>query len=139
MTISKILLIDDDEVHHIVTLASIQLQDSSVEVTHAYNAQEGLMMLEKGLRPDIILLDLKMPGMNGFEFLEEYIARDLDKFPVVMLSSSYSKNDRDRAFRFKCVPDYICKPFSTDDLERISVYTKQHTWNKADEIIFQTA
>lgn len=138
MTLSKILLIDDDEIHHIATLAAIQSQDSDAEVIHAYDAREALEFLEKGLEPDVILLDIKMPDFDGFAFLTEFTSRGFDSIcPVVILSASYDQQDKNKAFSFKCVPDYICKPFSKDDMDRISIYTKDPRKQKSEDIILQ--
>ena len=123
MPLSKILIVDDDQSHHFLTKSIIHSANDKIEVLHAYDGNEALNLLEEGHTPQVILLDITMPGLDGFGFLDKYTAAAKDKkIPVVMVSSSYDQKDKDRAFSYECVPDYICKPFSNEDVDGIAAY-----------------
>jgi len=72
--------------------------------------------------PDLILLDLNMPIMNGWEFLEEFnpINKELGKEPsLYVVSSSIDPVDSEKAKSIECVRDYISKPISMQSFEQI--------------------
>ena len=72
---------------------------------------------------DVIFLDINMPQMNGFEFLEratEDLGDDFTKCVVIMLTTSLDPRDMERARRFEVVKDYLNKPLTVDDLTRVA-------------------
>jgi len=83
---SKVLIIDDDP--DVRELVSRMLQNENIETIEARNGQEGIKMLEQN--PDLIILDLEMPVMNGFEFLEQTTTN----IPIIIFSGlELSKQD----------------------------------------------
>ncbi len=94
---------------------------SDIRIKAVHDGQEALDLLGTGFIPSVIVLDIVMPGMGGFKFLETYTndERIKQKAPVVMLSSSYDDNDRNKAFSFDTVQDYVCKPLDENTVERI--------------------
>lgn len=107
----KVLLVDDDEITNF--LCKKMLSEIGVEsVDSAINGQAALNYLKQNC-PDIIFLDIKMPIMDGFEFLEE-----LQEYPtykqikVVMLSSSSREKEKQLAIQFNNVVDFIVKPLT---------------------------
>ncbi len=111
----KVLIIDDEK--DFCTLAKIHLSAiSEFEVHTAHNGKDGLELIKK-IRPDIVVLDLIMPGINGFEVLEK-IKNDPDtlNIPVVMLTAR-----QDEALKKKALElyneAYLVKPIEANDLK----------------------
>ena len=110
----KILAIDDDQ--NIRRLLSFNLSAANHEVIVAVNGKEGLAkaVAEK---PDLILLDIMMPVMNGYEACEKLKATEETKnTPVFILSAKSQMMDLDDAFDVGA-DDYITKPFDIEKLE----------------------
>lgn len=110
----RVMLIDDSESDLLYTRIILQRASAPYEVLAFESAADALSALKAGAEPvDLILLDINMPGMNGFEFLEAYQALRGDQQAdavVVMLTSSPDPADRDRALSFPCVKGYVTKP-----------------------------
>ncbi len=120
MKIKTIMLIDDSEEEHYLTEYVIKKYDPSLVMIQAYDGDEALAMLaEMEEHPSLILLDINMPRMNGFEFLEEY-QKLYSSSVVVMLSSSDQGSDKKRAFEYSVVKQYIIKPIEVQDLENLA-------------------
>lgn len=120
MTIKKIMIVDDSDADHYLTEIVVQDYDEDLTVVKAFDGEEALEMLPTMDEPPcLILLDINMPRMGGFEFLENY--KDLDTKPsvVVMLSSSDQDHDKSKALEFDEVSEYIVKPLDLADLEGI--------------------
>lgn len=114
----SILLIEDDELDIISVQRSLKKLESEYELHNAYNGIEALEMLRNralALSPDVILLDLNMPKMNGIEFLrllrEDKLLKDIRVF--VMTTSSESA-DRDAAEKLG-ISGFIIKPLNYND------------------------
>ncbi len=109
----EILLIDDDPDLHGVIRAS--LEQAGVRFADAYNGREGLDCAAAGRR-DLIVLDVTMPGMDGWEVLRELKADpELRGIPVVMLTAGNSIQDKVRAFEWGAI-DFVTKPFVPAEL-----------------------
>lgn len=104
---AKILLIDDDAL--LVRMYQKKLTDDGYEVSTAPNGLEGLELLRKE-KPDLILLDILMPKMNGYETLKRIKEeKNWEKIPVLMLTSlDDNPKDREKLKEFG-VKDYIVK------------------------------
>ena len=91
----KVLLIEDEEI--ILKLLQKKLIDEDYNVLIARNGEQGLKMIKK-IKPDIILLDIIMPKMNGFEVMEE-ISKDssIKKIPIIIISNSGQETELSRA------------------------------------------
>lgn len=110
----KILIIDDDEV--IIRLIKTRLENLSFEIIHASDGEKGL---EASIRfiPDIILLDLMLPVMDGFEVVENIRKNpELNNSKIIMVSAKKDEETVKRAF-LTGVDDYIVKPFSLLEIE----------------------
>jgi chemotaxis family two-component system response regulator Rcp1 len=113
---SVILLVEDNPADVKLTIEALEEGDSEFEIVTAENGIEALRLLYgdtpdgKKVHPDLILLDLKLPKMNGFEFLERIKNDDdLKRIPVIVLSSSKAEGDIARAYDLyaNC---YLVKP-----------------------------
>ncbi|MEO8457203.1 MAG: response regulator transcription factor [Chloroflexota bacterium] len=104
----KILVVDDEpDVVEVVNLC-FSLRWPEAEVTEASTGEEALRLIEQD-RPDFILLDINLPGMDGFHLCQEI--RAICDVPIVMLSARDSEVDKVRGLEMGA-DDYITKPFS---------------------------
>lgn len=126
-TLKKILIIDDDRVHLFTIQKLLLLSQKGVQLKSYRDGRQAFNYLQESADnedklPDIILLDLNMPGWDGWKFLLEY-GKLLHRFPkkikLYIVSSSSHPEDVDKAFRNTNVSDYITKPLSIDTLNRI--------------------
>ena len=124
MAREKILIIDDEQ--DLVKLVKEILELEDFQVSCAYDGEEGLKKATSEI-PDLILLDIKMPGVNGFQVLERLkIDETTSHIPVVMLTTSTLRQDRDKAFDLGAV-DYVIKSLEGFELgERIHKMLKEH-------------
>jgi two-component system KDP operon response regulator KdpE len=106
----SVLLIDDDET--LTTLLGDHLRSAGYGVAVANDGASGLCQAA-GLGPDLIVLDVMMPGMDGWQVLERL--GEHPKCPVIMLTAKDQEFDKLRAFRLG-VDDYVTKPFSFAEL-----------------------
>ena len=109
----KIMVVDDEP--DLVRLVQFRLEREGWEVI---TATDGLSALGKAMdeHPDLIFLDVMMPGMDGFEVLEQIRSRrGIHKTPVVMLTAKGTTTDLEKA-RSLYVQHYVIKPFDPDKL-----------------------
>jgi len=112
----RVLVVDDSPT--IQKLVEITLEKHGYQVQHASNGLEGLGRISEGL-PDLILLDITMPQMDGYQFCKTVKSnRDTENIPVIMLSGKDGFIDRVKG-RMAGMSDYISKPFDPIDLVRI--------------------
>ncbi len=103
----KILIVDDD--NFLIDMYSLKFKNKGAKVETAHGSKEALDKLENDLDPDIIILDIIMPGMDGITLLKEMMEKDLIKNAVViMLTNQSLKEDVDKAKQFN-VDGYIVK------------------------------
>src|SRR5690606_35245469 len=117
-----ILLVEDDELDIISVQRSLKKLESEYELHSAYNGIEALEMLRDpklALTPDVILLDLNMPKMNGIEFLRALRSDAVLKDIKVFVMTTYSESaDRDMAENLG-ISGFIIKPLNyTDNTKR---------------------
>jgi two-component system KDP operon response regulator KdpE len=106
----RILLVDDEE--RIVNFLSAKLKASGYEVLTASNGIEGLEQAQ-AQEPDLIVLDLLMPKMDGLEMLKEL--RSFSAVPVIILTAKVADTDRIKGLQLGA-DDYLPKPFNPDEL-----------------------
>ncbi|ASQ90275.1 response regulator [Prosthecochloris sp. GSB1] len=109
----RILVVDDSA--NIRRLLSHNL-GKYFDVSAAAGAEEAFGTLEKGGPPDLIVVDVAMPGMDGFSFVESIRKTPaLKAVPVIMLTAKDKSSEKEKGLRVGA-DDYITKPFSMDDL-----------------------
>ena len=107
----KILVIDDDKIN--VTLVKFGLAEQNYSVVFAYNGEEGIVKLKKE-KPDLIVLDIQMPKMNGYEFMNELKSSpEFSQIPVIMLTANDVLED---VFKVEGVKSYFVKPVNLPGL-----------------------
>lgn len=107
----KTLIIDDEEPARIYLKELLQLHSDFIEIVgEAVNGIEAVTLIES-LKPDLIFLDIQMPGKNGFEMLQ-----DLTKIPIIVFCTAYDEYALD-AFETNCT-DYLVKPVKAERLKK---------------------
>lgn len=123
---TRVLVIDDDEINNFTVDAILSRTDfvDEYEIKDSgWNALEYLQKAEEAQAyPDLIFVDINMPEMDGYEFLERYEHRFWQKHistRVYMLSSSISEADKEKALSYRCIYEYITKPLNRLKLSKI--------------------
>lgn len=128
-TSKNILLIDDDEVFIFLTTKMLQSAGGVGNISVSYSAMEAIHFLEmtdEKQFPDVVLLDLNMPGLSGWDFLDFYgiLYPKFKKVPALyVVSSSIADNDEQRAMKLRGVTGYLAKPLHADAFQRILDHT----------------
>ena len=120
---TKVLLIDDEETN--VRVLAISLRSDGYEVVTAYSGEEGLEVFSREL-PDIVVTDIKMPGMDGGRVAEN-LSEDAStsSIPIIFLTGLISQDELDLQGGYIAGHIFIAKPFDikklTDVIESITV------------------
>jgi DNA-binding response OmpR family regulator len=123
MANEKILLVDDEE--DILDFLELILEEQSYTILKACSGRDALAAAQMH-RPDLILLDIMMPEMDGWEVLKLLKAdEEMQHIPVAMLTARTEMKDKIQGLQEGAI-DYICKPFSTKDLiEKLQIIFAQ--------------
>ena len=108
----KILLVDDEQTIYTSISTLLHLRYPEAELVYAGRGEEGLEMAKTAM-PDLVILDLGLPDISGFEVLKRL--RTFSKVPVMILSVRGQSEDTRRATLLGA-DDYVVKPFHPDDL-----------------------
>jgi DNA-binding NarL/FixJ family response regulator len=134
-TVMRVLVIDDDQ--NLLENISIMLEIAGYEVLRANNGVEGLRLIHD-YRPGLIVCDVLMPDMSGYEVLEELRANsEMVSTPIIFLTSKSDMHDIRRGMQAG-VDDYLTKPFTEQDLLATIqvVLEKRHQWELQKRIAF---
>jgi two-component SAPR family response regulator len=110
----KIMLIDDAEIANIIMKKLITFLLLDVEVYDYTNPDEAYEAMQT-IKPNLIFLDLNMPWLNGWDFLER-MKTDNYNYKVIIVTSSTSYIDKERCVNFPNVIDYFEKPVSKEQI-----------------------
>ncbi|GAA3971210.1 response regulator [Mucilaginibacter dorajii] len=116
------LLIDDNYIDNFVTRKVLEASNFAETIIVRQSPTEAIDSLRFGvIRPDVIFLDIRMPTMSGFEFLQEYDRLDIEKkdIKIFMLSSSLDPVDMKQSASNKYITQFIHKPLTTKALEEL--------------------
>ncbi|MGB1014882.1 MAG: response regulator [Nannocystaceae bacterium] len=126
MIVRTLLVVDDNPADLDLCRLIFEPTGHYEKIVTVNTAEKALALLSTGpdqLQPDVILLDINMPGMDGFEFIEAYKvlrSRTHDTAVVVMLSSSTDPRDHARARESGIVRHFVTKPPSEHDAQQIA-------------------
>ena len=132
--VRKVLCVDDDTISLTISQLLLKKTGFSTEVDTAIDGSEAIEYFEDLFAndpnpvenaPELILLDINMPVMNGWEFLQEYTPRFLDKLSntrIVILSSTIDPEDFALAKQYPVVVQFISKPLSIENLEELRAH-----------------
>ncbi|CAM4392778.1 two-component system response regulator [Zobellia nedashkovskayae] len=120
-------IIDDDDIYRFTIIQSVKFSKIEHKTSVFVNGEEAINCITANLNdpdalPNLILLDIDMPIMDGFQFLEAYknIEANLTKkIPIYMVSSSVDPEDIEKAKSYTSVVDYLSKPLKSDKLKEI--------------------
>jgi CheY-like chemotaxis protein len=126
--IDNIFLVDDDEITNHLHQQLLDYLDIRATIKVANNGEDALDLLEQELsskkkkrKETLILLDINMPRMNGFEFLEKFNESYKRTYPnvhIALLSSSTNKKDKEKASRYD-IEGYLEKPLTEEKLQSL--------------------
>ncbi|WP_153801017.1 response regulator [Foetidibacter luteolus] len=128
-TIDKICLIDDDQFYLFSMRRMIEINQLCGTIAECKNGQEAINYISNSLAnkeslPDVIFLDINMPIMNGWEFLDAYqklCGNSKKTGKVYVVSSSIDSIDKAKAKTYKVVTGYVIKPVSVTQLKELLV------------------
>ena len=118
----KLLLVDDDVAFNFLNRILLNDSEYSWEIDDCLDGSIALKYVtDPNNCPDVILLDINMPIMDGFEFLEEFekLGECANHTKIFMLTSSTQQEDRNAALKYNCVKGYFDKPLTTEHVNEI--------------------
>lgn len=121
--LKKVTVIDDDPINNLIC-ERLLLHGGQVEAVNSFllasQALEWLASLLPEQHPDLILLDINMPVMDGWDFLTALNQRlPHHQIKIILLTSSISEDDRDKAAAHASLMGYLSKPLCLEELERL--------------------
>jgi len=130
ITRKNVLVVDDDPVFKLIARKLFERTSEFFNgVAFAENGLDAIQQLKRGLdnnetpMPDIILLDIEMPIMNGWGFMDEFIKLPAEKtkdIEVYTVSSSIAQEDKNKTASYPQIKDYITKPLTIDTIKYIA-------------------
>jgi CheY-like chemotaxis protein len=123
--LQKIFIVDDDELHNDLSLMTLQIMGIT-DVECRTSGRDALAYLAECRQhsrfPDIMFVDLYMPGMSGLSFIKRYESEYMKDNPdcrVIMLSNSILEEEKNEALRYKSISDFWSKPLNKSRLQSL--------------------
>jgi response regulator RpfG family c-di-GMP phosphodiesterase len=125
---SQFILIDDDPMNNLISKLTIEMTLGQSDIKAFVNPEVGLNYIQNEFQAlketsALLLLDINMPIMSGWEFLEMFDNLNFDvkeRVKICILSSSIDERDKERSYANKNVLDFLVKPLTDKDIERIT-------------------
>jgi CheY-like chemotaxis protein len=119
----KVIIVEDDIIFQVITKRMVMKMGLDDQPSIFANGLEALNFLERE-RPDpkasLIFLDINMPVMSGWEFLDEISVREeFSAYPVIMATSSINDSDTEKAKEYAQIIAYLNKPLNQDELQSL--------------------
>jgi response regulator RpfG family c-di-GMP phosphodiesterase len=127
---SQFILIDDDPMNNLICKLTIEMTLGQTDVKAFVNPESGLEYIQSYFSDAnndtsaLVLLDINMPIMSGWEFLEMFDNLSFevkDRVKICILSSSIDERDKERSYANKNVLDFLVKPLTDKDIQRITM------------------
>ena len=127
---SQFILIDDDPMNNLICKLTIEMTLGQTEVKAFVNPENGLEYIQSEFsNPDsdesaLLLLDINMPIMSGWEFLEMFDNLNFEvkeRIKICILSSSIDERDKERSYANKNVLEFLIKPLTDKDIQRLTM------------------
>jgi two-component system phosphate regulon response regulator PhoB len=113
---ADIMVVEDDE--QLNEVLCYNLEKAGYQVSAVYDGEEAVRRLTEH-KPDLLLLDIMLPGRSGWEVCQHISERDdLKELPVVIFTAKSAREDFDRARKFPNFAGYFVKPYATPDVMR---------------------
>jgi CheY-like chemotaxis protein len=109
-----VLLVDDDPIFHFLNSKMISVANISCDVKSVHDGRQAIQLLQEGYLPQFIFLDLDMPHMNGFQFIEAFNKLTMagkENITIVVLTSSETIEEQNRVSSLG-VKHYVSKPLT---------------------------
>jgi response regulator RpfG family c-di-GMP phosphodiesterase len=125
---SQFILIDDDPMNNLICKLTIEMTLGQTDIKAFVNPENGLEYIQNEFSnlketSALLLLDINMPIMSGWEFLEMFdnLGYEIkDRVKICILSSSIDERDKERSYANKNVLDFLVKPLTDKDIQRIT-------------------
>jgi|SRR5688500_8502158 response regulator RpfG family c-di-GMP phosphodiesterase len=125
---SQFILIDDDPMNNLICKLTIEMTLGQTDIKAFVNPENGLEYIQNEFSnlketSALLLLDINMPIMSGWEFLEMFdnLSYEIkDRVKICILSSSIDERDKERSYANKNVLDFLVKPLTDKDIQRIA-------------------
>lgn len=123
--LKKVLVVDDDDATNFLTELYFEDANLNVELIFKTTAEDALEYLKENIEecPELFFLDINLPLMSGWEFLDEFCKNNICKKVVAkifMLSTSIFDKDKEKAKTYPCISDYIEKPLTVEKILEIT-------------------
>ncbi len=115
-----ILLVDDDPMSNTYSSLIVKKQNPTAEIITFNSGVEALnyLSIHSNPKPELIFLDLNMPVMNGWDFMEEYQKLNLE-IEVIVVTSSNEEVDKEKCKTYTGISDYFIKPITLENVKRL--------------------